>query len=71
LHQQGVFLTYGRTYSYRDELVWAATWLYRATDDETYLKTAEQLYKEFDLLYWNTGFTWDMKISGIEVSRNG
>jgi uncharacterized protein YyaL (SSP411 family) len=50
--------------------VWGATWLYRATGDETYLKTAEQLYKKFDLLYWSTGFTWDMKISGIEVSRN-
>ncbi|XP_023718478.1 endoglucanase A isoform X2 [Cryptotermes secundus] len=55
------------TYSYYDELVWGATWLYRATGNESYLKIAEQLYKEFDLLYWTTGFTWDKKISGIEV----
>jgi hypothetical protein len=35
-----------RSWDYRDELVWAAVWLYRATNDNTYLNTAESLYKE-------------------------
>jgi hypothetical protein len=49
--------------------VWGATWLYRATGNKSFLRTAEQLYKEFDLLYMDTGFTWDSKVSGVEVSR--
>jgi hypothetical protein len=35
-----------------DELVWAAAWLYRATNDTTYLNNAESLYNEFGLVYW-------------------
>lgn len=52
---------------YKDELVWGAVWLYRATNDNSYLTTAEQLYNEFGLQNWNGGFTWDSKISGVEV----
>jgi len=33
----------------RDELVWAAEWLYRASDDNTYFNTAESLYNKFGL----------------------
>ncbi|GFG41057.1 hypothetical protein Cfor_04533 [Coptotermes formosanus] len=55
------------SYTYNDELVWGATWLYRATGNKSFLRTAEQLYKEFDLLYMDTGFTWDSKVSGVEV----
>jgi hypothetical protein len=51
-------------------LVWGAVWLYRATGNKTNLNTAEQLYKELDLLYMDTGFTWDAKVSGVEVSRD-
>ena len=58
----------GRSYTYKDELVWGASWLYRATGNKTYLNTAEQLYKDLDILYMNTGFNWDAKVSGIEVS---
>jgi uncharacterized protein YyaL (SSP411 family) len=49
-------------------LVWGAVWLYRATGNKTYLNTAEQLYKDFEILYWDTGFTWGAKVSGVEVS---
>jgi hypothetical protein len=49
--------------------VWAAVWLYKATNDTTYLTKAEDLYNEFGLQNWNGGFTWDLKISGIEVSK--
>jgi len=47
--------------------VWGATWLYRATNDTDYLKTAESLYNKFELQNWNGAFNWDNKMSGIEV----
>nr|CAD54726.1 beta-1,4-endoglucanase [Mastotermes darwiniensis] len=49
---------------YRDELVWAAAWLYRATNDQTYLNTAESLNDDYGLQYWNVHFTWDSKALG-------
>nr|AAK12339.1 cellulase [Coptotermes acinaciformis] len=52
---------------YKDELVWAATWLYRATNDNTYLTKAESLYNEFGLGNWNGAFNWDNKVSGVQV----
>nr|AGP76409.1 endo-beta-1,4-glucanase 2 [Hospitalitermes bicolor] len=52
---------------YRDELVWAAAWLYRATNDSSYLKTAESLYNEFGLQSWFGGLNWDSKVSGVQV----
>jgi hypothetical protein len=56
-----------RSGDYRDELVWAAAWLYRATNDQSYLTTAENLYNEYGLGYWNVPFTWDSKASGVVV----
>jgi uncharacterized protein YyaL (SSP411 family) len=56
-----------RSGDYKDELVWGAVWLYRATNDNKYLNTAEQLYNEFGLQYWNVPFTWDAKSSAVEV----
>lgn len=62
------FLTISyRSYDYRDELVWAAAWLYRATNDSTYLNTAESLYNEFGLQDWNGALSWDAKVSGAQV----
>jgi hypothetical protein len=62
------FLTISyRSSDYRDELVWAAAWLYRATNDTTYLNIAESLYNEFGLQYWNGAFNWDNKVSGVQV----
>jgi hypothetical protein len=62
------FLTISyRSGDYRDELVWATAWLYRATNDTTYLKTAESLYTEFDFQTWGGGLNWDNKVSGVEV----
>nr|AFD33365.1 endoglucanase [Macrotermes barneyi] len=55
------------SYDYRDELVWAAAWLYRATNDNTYLNTAESLYNEFGLQDWNGGLSWDAKVSGVQL----
>jgi len=62
------FLTISyRSWDYRDELVWAAAWLYRATNDITYLNTAESLYNEFGLQYWNGNLGWDNKVTGVQV----
>jgi hypothetical protein len=56
-----------RSWDYKDELVWGAAWLYRATNDNTYLNTAESLYNEFGLQYWNGVLGWDNKVTGIQV----
>jgi len=62
------FLTISyRSSDYRDELVWAAAWLYRATNDNTYLNTAQSLYNQYGLQNWNGGFDWDTKVSGVQV----
>nr|AGP76405.1 endo-beta-1,4-glucanase [Grigiotermes hageni] len=55
------------SWDYRDELVWAAAWLYRATNDMTYLTTAESLYNEFGLVYWFGVISWDNKVTGVQV----
>nr|ADB82658.1 endo-beta-1,4-glucanase [Odontotermes formosanus] len=59
--------SYYTSYDYRDELVWAAAWLYRATNDITYLNTAESLHNQFGLQDWNGGFSWDAKVSGVQL----
>jgi hypothetical protein len=62
------FLTISyRSWDYNDELVWAAAWLYRATNDNTYLNTAESLYNEFGLQYGNGNLGWDNKVTGVQV----
>ena len=35
-----------RSDSYEDELIWAAAWLYKATQDQKYLDKAEDLYSK-------------------------
>ena len=62
------FLTISyRSSDYRDELVWAATWLYKATNNNTYLNTAQSLYNQYGLQNSNGGFDWDTKVSGVQV----
>ncbi|GAA3620701.1 glycoside hydrolase family 9 protein [Flavivirga jejuensis] len=63
-----------RSYSgYNDELVWGATWLYRATNDATYLSKAELAYDNLgnegqssDKAYKFT-MSWDDKSYGSYV----
>lgn len=53
---------------YQDELVWGATWLYKATGDQTYLAKAESIYKaEFagDTMTWTQ--SWDDKAYGAAI----
>ena len=56
-----------RSGEYKDEFALAAAWLWRATNDSTYLSKAESLYNEFCLGNWNNAFNWDNKISGAQV----
>lgn len=48
---------------YKDELVWAALWLYRATDDPAYLSKAEALFPDISGNYRWT-HSWDDKSYG-------
>ncbi|XP_070571475.1 endoglucanase E-4-like [Ptychodera flava] len=51
---------------YGDELCWAAAWLYRATDDASYLTKAETLYaKHSKSMGW--AFSWGNKNAGNQL----
>ncbi|XP_064611591.1 endoglucanase E-4-like [Liolophura sinensis] len=51
---------------YKDELVWAAAWLYRATRDNTYLRYAENNINQLgNGPAW--AFSWDDKKAGAQV----
>ncbi|NJN56339.1 MAG: hypothetical protein HC879_02005 [Leptolyngbyaceae cyanobacterium SL_5_9] len=57
--------TYYNSWSgYNDELVWGATWLYKATGDKSYLNKAESYYQGV-----NAGWThnWDNKSHGAAI----
>ncbi|KAG6545488.1 hypothetical protein Mapa_013090 [Marchantia paleacea] len=56
---------------YKDELLWAATWLYKATNDEAYLRyilnTADDFggYKSYSASTWT--LDWDNKFAGAQI----
>ncbi|OUM64911.1 glycoside hydrolase family 9 protein, partial [Piromyces sp. E2] len=50
---------------YKDEIAWAAIWLYRALGDETYLQKAISLVSDYEL--GETGIDWDSKYQGVVV----
>jgi len=53
---------------YGDELAWAAAWLYRATQDSTYLDKAKGFFSEFpDIMGQATEFSWDDKKAGAQL----
>lgn len=59
---------YGSVSGYGDELLWAAAWLYHATNDRYYL---DYLGRNGDALGgtgWAMGqFSWDVKYAGVQV----
>ena len=61
--------TYYNSTGYGDELLWAASWLYHATDDDSYLKYVTGQNGE-DYAQWGspTWFSWDNKLAGTQVS---
>jgi len=52
---------------YNDELVWGAAWLYKATEDSTYLSKAESYYSQFGLEELTGVFSWDDKAVGCSA----
>ncbi|XP_040939226.1 endoglucanase 2-like [Gossypium hirsutum] len=60
--------TYYNSTGYGDELLWAASWLYHVTADQSYLEyvTGEN-GKEFAQWGSPTWFSWDNKLAGTQV----
>nr|CAH0109264.1 unnamed protein product [Daphnia galeata] len=50
-----------------DELAWGAAWLYRATNNVTYLNDAKAFYTQFSLSNNPSEFSWDSKTAGVQV----
>lgn len=60
--------TYYNSTGYGDELLWAASWLYHATQDTSYLEYVTRkngnAYANFGNPTW---FSWDNKLAGTQV----
>lgn len=53
---------------YMDELLWAALWLYKATNNEDYLNYALNNAQAFGGTTWSiTEFSWDVKYAGVQI----
>jgi len=52
---------------YEDELAWGAAWLYKATEDPTYLEKAKKYFNSGNMCESNLWFGWDNKKAGVEV----
>lgn len=52
---------------FKDELVWAAAWLYRRTGSNYYLKAAEKGYREWKMGSLAREFSWNDKKAGIQT----
>ena len=53
--------------SYNDELVWGAAWLYKSTQDNSYLQKAEQYFTQFGTGNTGWAFSWDEKNAGAQM----
>lgn len=62
--------TYYNSTGYGDELLWAASWLFHATGDRTYLDYVTGENGE-DFANWGnpTWFSWDNKLAGTQVTK--
>jgi len=59
---------YASVSGYRDELLWAALWLHRATGRAEYLRYAADRADDFGGVGWAmTEFSWDVKYAGVQV----
>ncbi|KAF5728425.1 endoglucanase 11-like [Tripterygium wilfordii] len=53
---------------YKDEMLWAAMWLYKATMQDKYLKYVLEKAHEFGGTTWAiTEFSWDVKYAGLQI----
>merc|ERR1712012_606527 len=60
-------LFYNSWSGYDDELAWGAAWLYKATEDPTYLEKAKKYFNSGNMCESNLWFGWDNKKAGVEV----
>ncbi|KAK8694299.1 hypothetical protein V6N13_071853 [Hibiscus sabdariffa] len=59
---------YASVSGYMDELLWAAAWLYEATDKEEYLNYVVDNAASFGGLGWAISeFSWDVKYAGVQI----
>lgn len=59
---------YASVSGFKDELLWAALWLYKATDNEKYLKYVISKAHSFGGIGWAiTEFSWDVKYAGLQL----
>ncbi|KAK7300025.1 hypothetical protein RJT34_10856 [Clitoria ternatea] len=59
---------YGSVSGYMDELLWAAIWIYKATEKEEYLKYFLDNARDFGGTTWAiTEFSWDVKYAGLQT----
>ncbi|KAI3464855.1 hypothetical protein Pfo_021518 [Paulownia fortunei] len=60
--------TYYNSTGYGDELLWAASWLYHATGEQSYIEYVTGKNSE-DFANWGspTWFSWDNKLAGAQV----
>ncbi|XVF21019.1 hypothetical protein REPUB_Repub12eG0054500 [Reevesia pubescens] len=62
---------YASVSGYMDELLWAALWLYEATDNEEYMKYVINRAQCFGGIGWAiTEFSWDVKYAGIQIKAS-
>uniref|UniRef100_A0ACD5Z4A7 Uncharacterized protein n=1 Tax=Avena sativa TaxID=4498 RepID=A0ACD5Z4A7_AVESA len=59
---------YASVSGYKDELLWAALWLHRATGKATYLDYVVENAHDFGGTGWAiTEFSWDVKYAGVQI----
>ncbi|KAK9151571.1 hypothetical protein Syun_009880 [Stephania yunnanensis] len=59
---------YASVSGYKDELLWAALWLYKATDKDEYLEYVIDNARSFGGIEWAiTEFSWDVKYAGVQI----
>ncbi|XP_022969355.1 endoglucanase 11-like [Cucurbita maxima] len=59
---------YASVSGYKDELLWAALWLYEATDNPQYLEYVLNNAHSFGGIGWAISeFSWDVKYAGVQL----
>lgn len=59
---------YASASGYSDELLWAASWLFQATEEDTYLKYVVDNANSLGGTGWaTTEFSWDVKYAGLQI----
>ncbi|XP_071722764.1 endoglucanase 11-like [Rutidosis leptorrhynchoides] len=59
---------YASVSGYKDELLWAGVWMYKATDKEEYLNYVLENANDFGGIGWAINeFSWDVKHAGLQV----